>query len=63
MPNPYFFKRYELKYLITQKQKSILLDAMGAYMQEDAFGRSTICNVYYDTPDSLLIRRSLEKPV
>lgn len=63
MLNPYFFKRYELKYLITQKQKSILLDAMGAYMQEDAFGRSTICNVYYDTPDSLLIRRSLEKPV
>ena len=63
MLNPYFFKRYELKYLITQKQKSILLNAMAAYMQEDAFGRSTICNVYYDTPDSLLIRRSLEKPV
>ena len=63
MLNPYFFKRYELKYLITQKQKSILLNAMAAYMQEDAFGRSTICNVYYDTTDSLLIRRSLEKPV
>jgi len=27
------------------------------------FGRSTICNIYFDTPDCRLIRASLEKPV
>ena len=32
-------------------------------MKGDEYGRSTICNLYYDTPDYLLIRRSIEKPV
>lgn len=31
-------------------------------MQDDKYGRNTICNIYFDTPDFLLIRRSLEKP-
>lgn len=57
------FKRYELKYLLTRKQKEIIQEAMLNYMEADAFGRSTICNIYFDTPDYLLIRRSLEKPV
>lgn len=57
------FERYELKYLITREQKNILQGAFEPYMQEDDYGRSIIRNVYYDTPDYLLIRRSLEKPV
>lgn len=57
------FKRYELKYLLTRKQKEIIQNAMTAYMVGDEYGKSTICNIYFDTPDSLLIRRSLEKPV
>lgn len=57
------FKRYELKYLITKKQKQMIQEAFGAYMKGDEYGKSTICNIYFDTPDSLLIRRSLEKPV
>lgn len=57
------FKRYELKYLLTKEQKEIVQKAMEPYMELDAYGRSTICNIYLDTPDSLLIRRSLEKPV
>lgn len=32
-------------------------------MKEDAYGVSMICNVYFDTPDHRLIRRSLEKPL
>ena len=32
-------------------------------MTEDEYGKHTICNIYYDTPDNLLIRRSIEKPV
>ena len=57
------FKRYELKYLLTKEQKELVRKVMEPYMEPDAYGRSTICNVYLDTPDSLLIRRSLEKPV
>ena len=57
------FKRYELKYLITQEQKQVVLKAMGPHMQFDKYGRTTIRNIYYDTDDYLLIRRSIEKPV
>lgn len=57
------FKRYELKYLLTQAQKQIILRTMEPYMQLDKYGRTTIRNIYYDTDDYLLIRRSIEKPV
>lgn len=36
---------------------------MAPYMQADRYGKSTIRNIYLDTPDYLLIRRSIEKPV
>lgn len=57
------FKRYELKYLITKEQRGKIETAMKEYMQPDKFGNSTICNIYFDTPDNLLVRRSNEKPV
>lgn len=57
------FRRYELKYLLTQAQKEGVLEAIGPYMQPDPYGKTTIRNLYYDTPSYLLIRRSLEKPV
>ena len=63
MPYQAVFKRYELKYLLTQAQKQIILQAMEPYMQLDKYRRTTIRNVYYDTDDYLLIRRSIEKPV
>lgn len=56
------FKRYELKYLITAMQKEELLKIMQHYMDKDKFGKSNICNVYFDTKDYLLVRRSLDKP-
>lgn len=56
------FKRYELKYLITRAQKETVLRAMEPYMALDRYGRTTIRNVYFDTEDYLLIRRSIEKP-
>lgn len=31
-------------------------------MEPDEFGKSTIRNIYYDTPNKLLIRRSIAKP-
>ncbi len=57
------FKRYELKFLLTLEQKQRILAAMGPYMQLDKYGRTTIRNIYYDTPDYRLIRHSIEKPV
>ena len=57
------FKRYELKYMLTPEQKEKILQAMSPYMQLDKYGRTTIRNVYFDTDDYRLIRRSIEKPV
>ena len=62
MPFQTVFKRYELKYLLTPKQKEKVLAAMQPYMKLDNYGRTTIRNLYYDTDTYLLIRRSIEKP-
>ena len=62
MPFQTVFKRYELKYLLTQAQKETLLSTMQPYMTLDKYGRTTIRNLYYDTDTYLIIRRSIEKP-
>lgn len=56
------FKRYELKYLMNRQQKEQILHAMEQYMKLDDYGRTTIRNIYFDTDNYRLIRRSLEKP-
>lgn len=56
------FKRYEIKYLITQQQKQRILEAMAPHMKLDRYGRTTIRNLYFDTENYRLIRRSIEKP-
>ena len=57
------FKRYEYKYLLDVSSKAKLLEVLDGHMKLDEYGRTTIRNVYYDTPDYALIRKSLEKPV
>lgn len=57
------FKRYEKKYLLNQAQYTALEEALLPYLQQDQYGRHTICNLYLDTGDYRLIRTSLEKPV
>ena len=57
------FKRYELKYLLSPAQKKAVLSAMASYMQLDDYGRTTIRNLYYDTPNYRLVRQSLERPM
>ena len=56
------FKRYELKYMLTLEQKEKILEAMSPYMELDKYGRTTIRNIYFDTDNYRLIRRSIEKP-
>ena len=63
MANKNVFKRVELKYLLTPDDKAAVLSAMAEYMRLDSYGRTTICNVYYDDESYRLIRRSIEKPV
>lgn len=56
------FKRYEIKYMLTQKQKQMVLQAMEPYMALDDYGHTTIRNIYFDTDNYRLIRRSIDKP-
>lgn len=56
------FNRIEKKYLLTEDACRVLLSRLPRTMWEDQFARSTILNIYYDTPDFLLVRRSLSKP-
>ena len=57
------FQRHEIKFMVTGEQRRRLEEAFASRMVPDPHGESTICNVYYDTPDFRLIRTSLEKPV
>ncbi len=59
----YVFERVERKFLLTPAQYAGLMRTLPEYMQADQYGESTILSLYLDTEDSLLIRRSLEKPV
>lgn len=63
MGNQMVFKRYEIKYLMSRRQRDAIVQAMEPYMSIDAYGHSPIRNIYYDTPNFRLIRTSLEKPV
>lgn len=57
------FQRWELKYLVDSRQRSMLEQSIERHMRPDPHGESCICNVYYDTPDYRLIRQSLDKPI
>lgn len=61
------FNRVEAKYLISDECYERLRERLSEFMEADEHSRNgeyyTICNIYYDTPDNDLIRRSLEKPV
>lgn len=56
------FKRYELKFLLTQEQKSSVLKAIAPYMALDDYGRTIIRNIYFDTDNYRLARHSIERP-
>lgn len=57
------FKRYELKYMMTAKQRMAVIEAMLPHMRLDDYGHTTIRNIYFDTDNYRLVRRSIEKPV
>lgn len=57
------FCRKEIKFLINDSQRKALEMEIAKHMVPDKFPHSSIRNIYYDTPDFRLIRRSLEHPV
>lgn len=63
--SPYqnIFKRIEKKYIVDDAVFKALMEKLEGHMQADKYGRTTICNIYFDTPNRQLIRNSLEKPV
>lgn len=57
------FERTEKKYVVTAAQAEALLKRAEPLLGPDEFGPSTVCSLYFDTPDFRLIRASLEKPM
>ena len=63
MGNKYTFKRKEMKYLLNKEQYLGFMERIKDMAEVDAYGQTSILNIYFDTPDYQLIRTSLEKPV
>lgn len=60
------FNRYEHKYLLDDEKYEKVLGIMDEHMSPDPYCADhkfyTIANIYYDTPEDLLVKRSLDKP-
>ena len=56
------FERKEVKYVLTADQRETMVGALCGRMAPDAYGTTNIVSRYFDTPDRLLIERSLDKP-
>ncbi|MCF0121564.1 MAG: polyphosphate polymerase domain-containing protein [Oscillospiraceae bacterium] len=57
------FERIEKKFWMSQLQYEALLPFLNENTQPDQYGETLVCNIYYDTRDYSLIRRSVERPL
>lgn len=61
------FNRYEHKYMLDEDTFEKVIAVMDTHMDLDSHSAGhipyTIANIYFDTRDNYLIRRSLEKPI
>ncbi|OQA48238.1 MAG: VTC domain protein [Firmicutes bacterium ADurb.Bin300] len=57
------FERTEKKYRVEKNIVKDLIYSMSDNVMPDKFGKYTICNLYFDTDDYSIIRKSTEKPV
>ena len=53
------FKRIEKKYIVDHAKKKAFLKEIGDWLVPDPHGKSTICSLYLDTDNYLLIRNSI----
>ena len=64
MKNDIFtFKRVEMKYMLSSAKKAAFIEALGDSLIPDDYPESDIMNIYYDTQDYHLVRKSLERPI
>ncbi len=56
------FRRVEKKYILNKKQYEQIREILNNYVVQDEYGRSTICNIYFDTDNYELISHSITKP-
>ena len=56
------FERIELKYMVPAEKYDELIRRISEFAEVDSYGDTTIYNIYFDTEDDRLIRKSLEKP-
>lgn len=56
------FRRIEKKYIVNEIQYQKIKEKLLDHMSEDKHGKSTICNIYFDTEDYELISHSISKP-
>jgi len=57
------FQRYEKKFLISEEQYQSILQYLKTIASPDQYGLTTIHNIYYDTENWYLVRKSIEGPV
>lgn len=57
------FRRIEKKYIVDEPTYEKLIKKLEWHFVKDRYYKSTICNIYYDTPSHQLVRNSIEKPV
>lgn len=57
------FKRVEEKYLLTKKQYDLLFKSISAYIENDQYYETVVCNIYFDNDNNDLIINSIEKPI
>ena len=54
----YHFKRVEKKYFLTRRQYAYLLPRLAGLFAADEYGKTALCNIYYDTVDWRLTKKN-----
>lgn len=57
------FRRVETKYILTEEKYNALMERISDKIEKDNYFKSTILNLYFDTPSYELARVSLDKPL
>ena len=57
------FNRVEKKYTLNKLQAEKLIKMISNYIESGEYPYSKICNIYFDTENDELIRKSIEKPL
>lgn len=57
------FEREEKKYILSEEEYLILMRELKGLLIKDKYFKSNILNIYFDTENFDLIRKSIDKPV